>query len=60
MVYSNTCIGFVNFHYLHIKCNMSIADEQKYILQMSAIYLYSNVHYRSTPAICVSLLPLVL
>ena len=39
MVYSNTCMEFVNFHYLQfsIKCNIGIANEQKYISQMSAI-----------------------
>ena len=42
MVYSNKFMLFVNFHYLQfsIKCNISIADEQKYIPQMSAIDIY--------------------
>ena len=42
MVYSNKFMLFVNFHYLQfsIKCNISIADEQKYIPHMSAINIY--------------------
>ena len=40
MVYSNTCN--LESHYLQfsIKCNISIADEQKYISQMYAIDFY--------------------
>ena len=40
MVYSNTCN--LSGHYLQfsIKCNIRIADEQKYISQMYAIDFY--------------------
>ena len=40
MVYSNQC--YLKIHYLQfsIKCNISIADEQKYISQMYAKDFY--------------------
>ena len=40
MVYSNTCNLLSHYQQLSIKCNIRIADEQKYISQMYAIDFY--------------------
>ena len=40
MVYSNTCNLSSNYLQFSKKCNISIADEQIYILQMYAIDFY--------------------
>ena len=39
MVYSNTCSLLSHYLQFSIKCNISIAAEQKYILQMYVIDL---------------------
>ena len=38
MVYSNTCNLLSQYLQFSMKCNIRIADEQKYISQMYAIY----------------------
>ena len=40
MVYSNICNLYSHYLQFCIKCNISIADEQKYISQMYAIDFY--------------------
>ena len=40
MVYSNTCNLLSHSMHFSIKCNVSIADEQKYISQMYVIDFY--------------------
>ena len=40
MVYSNTCNLLSHYLQFSIKCNICIADEQKYISQMYAIDFY--------------------
>ena len=40
MVYSKTCNLLSHYLQFSIKCNISIADEQKYISQMYAIDFY--------------------
>ena len=40
MVYSNTCNLLSHYQQFSIKCNIRIADEQKYISQMYAIDFY--------------------
>ena len=40
MVYSNTCNLESHYLQLSIKCNISIADEQRYISEMYAIDFY--------------------
>ena len=41
MVYSNTCNLLGHYLQFSIKCNIRIADEQKYISQMYAIDFYA-------------------
>ena len=40
MIYSNTCNLLSRYLQFSTKCNISIADEQKYLSQMYAIDFY--------------------
>ena len=46
MVYSNTCNLESHYLQLSIKCNISIADEQRYISKMYAIDFMSSLNIK--------------
>ena len=46
MVYSNTCNLLSHYLKFSIKCNISIADEQKYISQMYAIDFIASLNIK--------------